>query len=603
MLDEIIQETFDLDYQIYSWINHKSKKYLNQIQNPKFNSNDMISYVSVTKKFFEELNQLLVECNEQRQNLRTVIIKMSKDRMLIHKFFKEEDNSLILLKLNIHDELKSRINDKNLDTITHMQKTISNLQNQLAYYKVELKVNSCNTTFHSNLNNKSKDYVKSKSSVVNKKGTQNEKLINQNIKKIPGKNKTGLSKSMREDPELNTGGKNEAYDTICEYYTKNMPNLNLDFNTEKYNIISSSPIRTPTENRSKHKTVTNFKNKINKINNEQGSNTARDKSIQNAWVTGQGRHVRNTSFQIKNKYDSSNLLSFKKLKGEKEKSENSEKTECNKNHILNHNDSNVKSRKLIEMKNLETSSNYNYVNTNIDSNEKYSNRMDTSRKRILHSISKSIDFDMPFTNGNLLENKLLLNNEMLLEDPVPEDFISYQTSHNPNPQTNHHNENSVSPLNYRYMLKSFDENYKVETDHRENVNQKVKNPEYINNQRKKRNSMSEFLFTNFLNKFNLSARERKESSSNAKNMYEYNHGTNFCTSGKKVTKNESLNDLKSIFSSSNKKSSLNSLPLNHHRGTFCFHMKTIGLNSNPNKPNKQSTKSNNNNSTKDKWKV
>ena len=118
--------------------------------------------------------------------------------------------------------------------------------------------------------------------------------------------------------------------------------------------------------------------------------------------------------------------------------------------------------------------------------------------------------------------------------------------------------------------------------------------------------MSELLFTNFLNKYNLSAREKIEGNI-AENVYDYDDkigaGTHFSTSGKKVVKNESLNDLKSILSSSNKKSSLNSLPVNHHRGTFCFQMKTLSFNSNPNKPNKHSAKLNNSNSAKKKWKV
>lgn len=43
-----------------------------------------------------------------------------KDKLLVEKLFREEDNSLILNKLQIHDELKNSVLEKNIDQICQL---------------------------------------------------------------------------------------------------------------------------------------------------------------------------------------------------------------------------------------------------------------------------------------------------------------------------------------------------------------------------------------------------------------------------------------------------------------------------------------------------
>ena len=105
MLDSLIYDSFDLDFRIYHAVNTQLKNYKNQVEDPKLKSDDIFkefeNYILTSSKIFYELNELLTECNVQRENMRTILIKMSKDKMLVQKFFKDDDNSLILSKLQL----------------------------------------------------------------------------------------------------------------------------------------------------------------------------------------------------------------------------------------------------------------------------------------------------------------------------------------------------------------------------------------------------------------------------------------------------------------------------------------------------------------------
>lgn len=52
-----------------------------------------------------------------------------KDKHLIEKLFKEEDKHLILLKLKLHDELKFKVSNSNLEKVIELSKKLHNVIN------------------------------------------------------------------------------------------------------------------------------------------------------------------------------------------------------------------------------------------------------------------------------------------------------------------------------------------------------------------------------------------------------------------------------------------------------------------------------------------
>jgi hypothetical protein len=119
-----------------------------------------------------------------------------KDKQLIEKLLREEDNSLILNKLHIHEELKNFFIDKQ---ICGMAKIVKSNKRRMSISSIQ--------------NNKANKVSYSIFSSINKhtKISPNSSLI------------------LTDFNDLNK-----------------QPNLNFDLNDDKYNLISNSPISTPT---------------------------------------------------------------------------------------------------------------------------------------------------------------------------------------------------------------------------------------------------------------------------------------------------------------------------------------------------------------------
>jgi hypothetical protein len=179
MLDEEITQSFDLDFEIFSTINTKYKPYSNFISSPRIESDDLLkefeNYVNVTNGILEELLTLLNNCNEQRMTFRMILIKMLKDRVVVDKILQEENDTLILKKLILHEELKNKIIDRNIETIINNENEKNKLHSRIKAMDSERKNSfsgngslsastSCNTTVnYSNVSGTGRK----KSSVVN----------------------------------------------------------------------------------------------------------------------------------------------------------------------------------------------------------------------------------------------------------------------------------------------------------------------------------------------------------------------------------------------------------------------------------------------------
>ena len=71
MLDQIINTSFELDYQIYHTLNlGKCNNFLQNLNNYKIDSNDIFKQYEIlinnTKEILSELMEILLNCNEQR---------------------------------------------------------------------------------------------------------------------------------------------------------------------------------------------------------------------------------------------------------------------------------------------------------------------------------------------------------------------------------------------------------------------------------------------------------------------------------------------------------------------------------------------------------
>lgn len=234
MIDEMINSSFELDYDIYYLLNHRLKSFTKELeQAPRINSDDIFrdfeNFYKVVKENMNGCLNILNQCEEQRKTFRMLLIKMSKDKILIDKFFKEDDNTLILNKLFIHDELKSKVIDRYIDKIKEKEKKLTEIADDLERYKL---IGNKNNSMHSvnisqilNTNNSSNIILPT-----------NDTSMNPSIKraKINQKNnKTMISR----DASINEFNEDSVIKKM----------FNLD-NSDKFNnpgIISNSPIQTP----------------------------------------------------------------------------------------------------------------------------------------------------------------------------------------------------------------------------------------------------------------------------------------------------------------------------------------------------------------------
>jgi hypothetical protein len=224
MLDESVNLSFDLDYTILQTLQLGNlKKYMQELDNPSIKSDDIFmefeSFIEKTKSAFSEFMSLLTLCDEQRkvivlfnnQNFRVMLIKLLKDKMMLEKLLREEDNTLILNKLNIHDELKNYFISKNLDI-----KTKNN-------YLRELK-------------------LKDPTSV--KAAYKKNDITGDSINSLS----TGCKGKFHNSP-LSSYYNSMINDSNGENAIKRIINMNLDFQPDKCSIISDSPIHNPCHSR------------------------------------------------------------------------------------------------------------------------------------------------------------------------------------------------------------------------------------------------------------------------------------------------------------------------------------------------------------------
>lgn len=275
MLEELTTKTFELDYELYEAIDFKFNKFSEQIYTPQLKSDDMLKefedYIAFTSKLFEELLQLLNQCNDQRKNLRVMLVNLLKKKMLVDKFFKEEDNALMLHKLYIHDEVKNKVIDRNNMKICQQDEIIRSLVNKLSSLKREelrnqQKLSPCKKKpikqSHAKNNGKmsnTKNVKSNKNSTVEnssnnstlssirKTSTHKENLsinynnLNMTFNQSMYSNKNAREKNTDSPIECSI---NTSQHLINDSHNDSVLNkmLNLDFNNEQYNIISSSPI-------------------------------------------------------------------------------------------------------------------------------------------------------------------------------------------------------------------------------------------------------------------------------------------------------------------------------------------------------------------------
>jgi hypothetical protein len=238
MLDEIIVESFNLDYEILNSLS-KNKIYADKLENPRMISKDIYreydNLVKSSKQIFEQMKKLLSDCNEQRMNFRVLIIKMSKDRQTVNKFFQDEDETLILNKLSLHSELKEKMLDTHIATIMEKEETINLYKSEL-YSKI---INQTKPTKLSVIKNTSnKKYLPANKNLINNYSNYKLKHEIANIR-------TKIIKDSPIESLNNTVNEESLFKKM----------FNMDYNTEKYNIISSSPIQSP---KNKHNNIENI---------------------------------------------------------------------------------------------------------------------------------------------------------------------------------------------------------------------------------------------------------------------------------------------------------------------------------------------------------
>lgn len=267
MIDHEINLSFDLDFEIYSSLNGKFRTFTKQFETPRLKSDEILkefeNYVNSSREALEEIMRLLNECNVQRMNFRMMLIKILKEKLQIDKLLKEEGDVLILKKLLVHDELKNKIIDKRLDQLAQSQKMIGYLKEQcsiglgnanggtavLTSVNKSPIINNRSSFNCSSILSLNQTQCQSQSNttqrIINSKNNMslNTNTYSHNNLGTPLYNHSNLPNEKGVNSPMNISFNNTINDSNNDSVLKKM--LNLDFNTEKYNIISNSPIQTP----------------------------------------------------------------------------------------------------------------------------------------------------------------------------------------------------------------------------------------------------------------------------------------------------------------------------------------------------------------------
>ena len=196
-----------------------------------------------------------------------MIIKLSKEKLFIDNLFKEDDYNLTLKKLTIQDEIKTKVIERNYEWINKYDKNLKELKEQLEFYKKNNKVN-IEPTDSTKKTDKNKIAYK-RIQFSNNKNTKKE-IVDLKKKHKHIKNKSCIITDSKAYTPVSLN------DSININNNDNMIKkmLNLDFATEKYNIISTSPIQTPgninlaTSPGNKQTPVKNFTSMVNNASNQ-----------------------------------------------------------------------------------------------------------------------------------------------------------------------------------------------------------------------------------------------------------------------------------------------------------------------------------------------
>jgi hypothetical protein len=192
-----------------------------------------------------------------------MLIKLIKDKQMIEQLLREEDNSLIINKLKIHEELKNFFIERSLSRARNELEELSKVENKST---IRSRTGTVRVSNRPDLLNTSKALINSSTISSINKIPPNRTLISNNS---PSQSSHNISMMMNDSHGDLIGKKG----------------INLDFNTEKYNIISNSPIHTPIVNKKAGKI------KIDSINKHSRSIEYEDK------VYNRNDHYLQTEFE------------------------------------------------------------------------------------------------------------------------------------------------------------------------------------------------------------------------------------------------------------------------------------------------------------------
>jgi len=178
------------------------------------------------------------------------MLKILKEKSSLDKLIVNEKNELLLKKMNLHEELRIKIIDELSDKLWKAEKEITLLKSQVNKLVVNYK--NCEKPIQ-NKNVKNQKEVEKK---INKKiceSSTNNKIDINMSNSSPKNKKNNHSNNPPPTTSDNSiivtdttfSSKNVKFNAVenIDIQLKNL--LSFDFNEEKYNIISSSPISTP----------------------------------------------------------------------------------------------------------------------------------------------------------------------------------------------------------------------------------------------------------------------------------------------------------------------------------------------------------------------
>lgn len=239
MLDEMITNSFELDFELIG------NKGLYQILTPKLETDNLLlefeKYVEKATSAMKDIVNFLNECDNQRKNFRTVLIKLSKEKLLINNLLKEEDSCLILNKLQVQEELKAKVIDKYIDDLISKDKLIKELQFQVDHCSCRNLNPKQDYTYKASGNNKTKF-----NTIDTSTNGSSYSLLKRNGRRLENKSSKQLLNERNNNYFIMNGDTcNISFDMEESLYSNSI----LRTVEDKENLISNSPIHTPTRNK------------------------------------------------------------------------------------------------------------------------------------------------------------------------------------------------------------------------------------------------------------------------------------------------------------------------------------------------------------------